>query len=73
MKREEALALLKEIVTIGIIDADWVSLDKRKTDSYEVHIKGEIIHQSLKPIIQKHNLAVRDVNGVLVIYSPNES
>jgi hypothetical protein len=46
MKRGEALALLKEIVVNGIIDANWVSLDNRKTDTHEVHIKGEIIHHS---------------------------
>ena len=73
MKREEAIAILREIVANRVLRLNWVSLENRKPDCYELHIKPEIANADcLKPIVEKHNLALREVNGLLIIYGEYE-
>jgi hypothetical protein len=69
LKREQAIAILKEIVANQVLKFNWVSLVNGKTGGYELHIKPEIEGSTrLKPIAEEHNLSLKEVNGVLIIY-----
>ena len=73
MKREEAIAILREIVANRVLRLNWVSLENGKSDCYELYIKPEIANSGcLKPIVEKHNLALKEVNGLLIIYGEYE-
>ena len=75
MKRREAVEVLKEVLeSCNLINPSYVSLHPLKeTDEYELHIKNKIHHScvdSLKDIIQRRGLAIREYNGFLLIYTP---
>jgi hypothetical protein len=73
VKREEAIAILREIVATRVLRFNWVSLENGKSDCYELHIKPEITNSDwLKPIVEKHNLALKEVNGLFIIYGEYE-
>ena len=69
MKRDEAIALLKEIAESKRFCFDWISLVNGKA-SCEIHIKPEVGNdpEDLKPIFENRNLKMRKVKGALVIY-----
>jgi hypothetical protein len=69
VNRGEAIAILKEIAANQAVAPNWVSLANRESDSYELHIKPETINSaSLKLIVEKHDLTLKEVNGLFVIY-----
>lgn len=73
MKREEAIAFLKEVVANQVLQFIWVSLVNGKSGGYELHIKPEIEDLArLKPIVEKHNLALKEVDGLFIIYREYE-
>ena len=72
VKREQAVALVKELVANHLILATWLSVDKRETGGYELHFKGDYDRSMLDEFLLKHNLA-REENeekGFLVIFKP---
>lgn len=75
MKREEAVALLREMVNEGIVNFNWVSLVSGKSEMFELHVKPEFFDSnSLNRIVQNRKLAMKEADGVFIIYtSINES
>jgi hypothetical protein len=72
MKREEAIALLKEIAENERFTFNWISLVNGKSGC-EIHIKPEQGNPaSLKPIFEKRGLRLKEVKGTLVIYREHE-
>jgi len=68
MKREEAIAILKEIAGTRF-SVSWVSLVNKESDDYEIHIKPALVFSaSLEQIVQKHKLALKEVKGILIIH-----
>jgi hypothetical protein len=74
MERERAIALLKEILAEQAVTPNWVDLEQ-ESNSCKLNIKPLCVDlSSLKRIVEKHNFALKDVNGRLVIYNAkNES
>ncbi len=69
MKREKAIAILKEIVANQVLSLYWVSLVNLESDEYELHLKSESCDPAcLEPIVEKHNLVLKEANGVLVVH-----
>ncbi|HEX9262160.1 MAG TPA: hypothetical protein VF893_06490 [Candidatus Bathyarchaeia archaeon] len=67
MDRREAIALLKEIAAKREVTPSWVSLVNGKA-GYEVHLKPDAVDvASLKLIVEKHNLVLKKVKGLLVV------
>jgi hypothetical protein len=69
VKRDEAIALLKEIAVSKRFGFNWISLVNGKAGC-EIHIKPELGSNPavLEPIFEKRDLQMREVNGTLVIY-----
>jgi hypothetical protein len=68
MRRDEAIALLKEITENQRFTFNWISLVNGKSGC-EIHIKPEQSNPAiLKPIFEKRGLELKEVDGVLVIY-----
>jgi hypothetical protein len=69
VKRDEAIALLKEIAVSKRFGFNWISLVNGKAGC-EIHIKPELGNDPavLEPIFEKRDLQMREVNGTLVIY-----
>ena len=73
MDRGEAIALLKEIAVNRAVTPTGVSLVNGNSEGYKLHIKPEIIDTaSLKPIVEKHNLALKEVTELLVVYKEHD-
>jgi len=70
--RGKAIALLKEIAANKELIPEWISLEN-STSGYEVHIKPNTVNiASLKLLVKKHNLALKEVKGFLVVYEEND-
>lgn len=75
LKREEAIAVLKEIAkackTVGI---EHISLKPvTESEGYELHIKDHFEEKDcerLQDILQNHNLSMKKHNGYVIIYTP---
>lgn len=72
MRREQAVALVKELVGNDLIQTDWLSLDKRKSDSYELKFRGCCERLLLDTFLKNRNLAMEESNekGFCVIFKP---
>ena len=69
MKREGAIALLKEILAEQAVVPMWVDLEQTSSDLYQLDIKPLCVNlDSLKRIVEKHNFAFKQNEGRLVIY-----
>ena len=70
MLREQAVALLKELVANNLIQTSWVSIEKRTPNSYELKFKGNCDRSLIDPILQKHNLTIKEYKdkGYFVIF-----
>jgi hypothetical protein len=69
LKREQAIALLKELATNQILQPKWVSMENREPTGYELHIRYETCDSKrLKPIVEKHELTLKEANGILIIH-----
>jgi hypothetical protein len=69
LKRDEAIALLKQIAESKRFNFNWISLVNGKAGS-EIHIKPEAGNdpEVLKPIFENRDLKLKEVKGTLVIY-----
>ena len=69
MKRDEAIALLKQIALSERFGFNWISLVNGGAGC-EIHIKPEVGSdaEALKPIFENRDLQMKEVNGILVIY-----
>jgi hypothetical protein len=81
MNRQEAAAVLREVLEAcqDLVDMNYVSLNpsdakiRKKTDNYELYIKC-VLDNSLKrcltPILEKHQLRMKELSGAISIYTP---
>jgi len=69
VKRDEAIALLKQIAFSECFGFNWISLVNGDAGC-EIHIKPEAgSHpEALKPIFENRDLQMKEVNGILVVY-----
>ena len=70
MLREQAVALLKELVANDLIQTSWVSIEERTPNSYELKFNGNCDRSLIDPILQKHNLTIKEDKdkGYFVIF-----
>jgi hypothetical protein len=75
MEREDAIALLKEILAEQAVTPIWVDLEQNESDLYELKIKPLFVDlDALKRIVEKHDFEFKQTEGRLVIYKEqNES
>jgi len=60
MRREQAVAVVKELVVNNLIQTDWLSIDNRKADSYELKFRGYCERLLLDTFLQNRNLAMEE-------------
>jgi hypothetical protein len=73
LERGEAVAVLREIADNQRFNPRWVSLVNGKSGSYELHINPESVDLAfLKTIVSKHDLAMKENNGYIVIYAEHD-
>jgi hypothetical protein len=75
MKREEAIAVLKEIAeacnTVGYTHISLKAIEE--SEGYELQIKDHFDEKDLErlnDILQKHNLSMKKHNHYIVVYKP---
>jgi len=59
MLREQAVALLRELVANNLIHTNWALIEERTFNSYEVKFNGNFDRSLINPILQKHNLTIK--------------
>ena len=68
MKREEAVALLKELGSVSLIQPSLVLIEKRKPDRYQLQIRGDYNRQLIGIFLKKRNFSVEMSNDYLIIF-----
>ncbi len=70
MLRQQAIALLKELVADHLIQTSWVSIEERTPNSYELKFNGDCDRSLIDPILQNHNLTIKEDKdkGYFVIF-----
>jgi hypothetical protein len=70
MLRAQAISVLKELATDGLIDTTWVSIEERKLGIFELKVKGSCERSAIDPFRQKHKLQLEEnkPKGWLTIY-----
>lgn len=81
MNRQEAIMVLREILEAyrDLIEMNYVSLSSSESQIHkgsngcELHIKctlNDRLRQCLTPILEKHQLRMKESNGSVIIYTP---
>ena len=72
MKRSEAVALLKELGAEHLLQPNWVLIEQRKPDSYQLCVKGDYDRYRIEVFIQKYTLAIEEdiAKGYMCIFKP---
>jgi len=69
MKREKAVAILKDIMANRKIQFKWGFLVNGKSVGYELHVESDVADGAcLKPIVEKHSLSLKETSGLFIIY-----
>jgi hypothetical protein len=69
LQRGEAIGLLREMAdSPERFTPSWVSLANGEADTYELHIKPELVDVAfLEQVVKKRNLAMKVINGLIII------
>jgi hypothetical protein len=81
MNRPEATAVLREIIEAcrDLVEMNYVSLNptdaqiRKNADDYELYIKCTLnnpLRRCLAPILEKHQLRMRELSGAICVYTP---
>jgi hypothetical protein len=72
VRREQAVAIVKELVCNNLIQTNWLSIDSRKVDSYELKFRGDYEHNDIEIFLQNRNLAMAEnkEKGFCIIFKP---
>jgi len=72
LDRQEAIALLKELTDLKIIQPSFVAIEKNKQSGFVVIIKGDCDIQALKELVAERNLAIETEKGkdTITIFEP---
>ncbi len=60
MLREQAIALLKELIENNLITTTWVSIDERNPGSFGLKFRGNYDPCLLESFLQEHNLTLEE-------------
>jgi hypothetical protein len=68
VKREEAVALLKELGTERLVQPSLVLIEKRKSDSYQLQIIGYYNLQLIGIFLKKRHFSFEMSNDYLIVF-----
>jgi len=69
MNRREAIALLSELGANQLVNPSFVILEQRKTDKYQLKIKGDYCLQEIETLA-KNRFSIDEKQNFLIIYKP---
>jgi hypothetical protein len=72
LNRQEASALLKELITNDLIDPNWVSIGERHPKDFQLQFKTVHDSQKLEALTRSRNLVIEvdKKKGYIFIYKP---
>jgi hypothetical protein len=70
VKREEAVALLKELGSVSLIQPSLALIEKRKSDSYQLQIRGDYSRQLIGVFLKKRHFSFEMSNDYLIVFKP---
>jgi hypothetical protein len=69
MNRKEAIMLLSELEANQLVCPSFVSLEQRKTDKYQLKIKGNYNLHEVGNFL-KNRFSIEEIRNFLIIYKP---
>jgi hypothetical protein len=70
LDRSEAIKLLKELVSLGLVLPALVSIEKNKLGAFSLIMKGDSNFQAMEQFVFAKNLAFKEEKGFFIIYTP---
>ncbi|HEX7482055.1 MAG TPA: hypothetical protein VF350_01120 [Candidatus Bathyarchaeia archaeon] len=66
------MSVVKELVYNNLIQTNWLSIDRRKVDSYELRFRGDCVRLELDTFLQNRNLSMEEnkEKGFCIIFKP---
>ena len=69
MNRREALTLLSELGTNQLICPNFVTLEQRKPNNYQIKIRGTYDFHEIRKFLE-NRFSIEEIRNFLVIYTP---
>ena len=60
MNRNEAMALLKELIAHDLVEPSWVSIEERRSKHFQIQIKCDYNCKQIEQFVKKNNLIVEE-------------
>jgi hypothetical protein len=70
MNRKEAIALLSELGANQLVNPNFVLIEERKPNAYQLKIKGDYCLQEIKLFLKNRFLINENNNNYLIISTP---
>jgi hypothetical protein len=72
LERYEAIALLRELVALDLVDPSWVSVELRKPKHFQIQIKNSYKKTEIEQYAKNEGLTMSDNKDgrYLVIFKP---
>jgi len=70
MKREEAVAILKELSSAHLIQPSLVLIQQKEPDKYQLKVKGDFSCQDIEIFLKGRGFSCEENNNHLVISEP---
>ena len=70
MKREEAVAILKELESEHLIQPSLVHLQRRTPDQYQLQMKGNFNCQEIDAFLRNRGFSCEENKDYLIIFKP---
>ena len=70
MKREEAVALLKELEAKHLIQPSLVHIQQRTADQYQLQMKGDFSCQEIETFLKNRGFSCEENKDYLTIFKP---
>ena len=69
LERKEVIALLIELGTSQLVSPDFVILEQRKLNNYQLKIKGNYNRKEISQLLQ-NRFSLEENNNYLIIFRP---
>ncbi len=72
MDRAEAMALLKELIAVNMVDPSFISVSQRKPNHFQLLIKSDYYRSEIEKYAKKFGLSIKEdkEQKYLVIFKP---
>lgn len=70
IKKEEAIAILKELSANDLVQSSLVLIEQRSPDRNQLQIRGDFDRHRIELFLRKRNVSFKKNNDYLIVFKP---